>query len=135
VFGGLVLAVPNALQLDATGVQATRQNRDQAIPSAEYSFCPCHLQVPDGLKLDRVKSSGRMPRRVPQLHHMQQVHARLEGTHHTSCCLMKHPIGNMIKQMTFKLKVYDEVNMSPLPNRRKCPSVGQMLQRSFDGAH
>src|SRR5271157_4284087 len=75
-----------------------------------------------------------MLRRMPP-HHMEQVHARLERTHHASYGLVEHPIGNMIKQMTLELKVDDEVNVSLVPNRRERPRVCQVLQRPFDGAH
>ena len=68
-------------------------------------------------------------------HHMEQVDARFESTHHTGCRLVEHPIGNMIKQMSLELKVDDEINECPVPNRRECPSVGQELQWSFYGAH
>ena len=68
-------------------------------------------------------------------HHMQQVDARLERTHHTSCRLMEHPVGNMIKQMTLELKIDDEVNLSLVSNWRERPCVCQMLQRTFGGTH
>ena len=74
-----------------------------------------------------------MPRRT-LLHHVKQVHASLERTHHTGCGLMEHPVDNMIKQMALELKVDYEVDVSLVPNRCECPGVGQMLQRSFDGA-
>jgi hypothetical protein len=48
---------------------------------------------------------------------------------------MEHPIGNMIEQMSLELKVDGEINVCPVPNRREGPSVGQVLQWSFDGAH
>ena len=75
-----------------------------------------------------------MLRGVPP-HHMDQMHARRERTHHAGCRLVEHPIGNMIKQMTLELKVYDEVNVSLVSNRRERPCVGQMLQRTFGGTH
>src|SRR5271166_5266603 len=75
-----------------------------------------------------------MLRRMPP-HHMEQVHARLERTHHASYGLVEHPIGNMIKQMTLELKVDDEVNVSLVPNRRERPRVRQVVQRPFEGAH
>ena len=68
-------------------------------------------------------------------HHMDQVHARLERTHHPGCRLVEHPIGNMIEQMALELKVDDEVDVGLVANRRERPCVGQMLQRTFDGAH
>jgi hypothetical protein len=44
--------------------------------------------------------SGRwMLRRMPP-HHMKQVHARLEGIHHSGRGLVEHPARNVIKQMT-----------------------------------
>ena len=52
-----------------------------------------------------------MLRRMAPPHHVHQVHARRERTHHAGRGLMEHPVGNMIKQMTFELKVDDEVNV------------------------
>jgi hypothetical protein len=48
---------------------------------------------------------------MPSPHQMHQVHARLECTHHAGRGFLEHLVGNMIKQMTFELEVYDEVNM------------------------
>jgi len=72
--------------------------------------------------------------RMP-LHQVDQVHARLERTHHASCRLVEHPIGNMIEQMTFELKVDHEVDNRLILNRRERPGVDQVLQRPLDGAH
>jgi hypothetical protein len=68
-------------------------------------------------------------------HQVDQVHSRRERTHHASCRFMKHPIRNMIKQMTFELKVDYEIDVSLVPNRRESPCICQMLQRPVDGAH
>ncbi|HME27083.1 MAG TPA: hypothetical protein VKI44_38145 [Acetobacteraceae bacterium] len=66
---------------------------------------------------------------------MDQVNARLERAHHPRCSLVEHPNGDVIKQMTLELKVYDEVNVGSVPDRRECPRVRQVLERPFDGAH
>ena len=46
------------------------------------------------------------------LHHVEQVHAKLERTHHARCGLVEHTICNMIKKMTLELKINDEIDMS-----------------------
>src|SRR5580692_1238294 len=68
-------------------------------------------------------------------HHVEQMHARLERTHHARCRFMEHPIGNMIEQMTFELEIDDEINASLIAYRCESPSVCQVLQRPLDGAH
>jgi hypothetical protein len=65
---------------------------------------------------------GRMLRRPPS-HHVDQVHPRLERAHHASCGLLKHPIGNVIEEMTLELEINNEVDASLVPKRRKCPCV------------
>ena len=47
-------------------------------------------------------------------HHVDQVYARRERTHHARGGLVEHPIGNMIKQMTFELEVDDQINLGCL---------------------
>jgi hypothetical protein len=68
-------------------------------------------------------------------HHVEQMDARLERTHHTRCGLMEHTIGDMIEHMVLELKVDDEVNMRRVVHCRERPRVCQMFQRPFDGAH
>jgi hypothetical protein len=68
-------------------------------------------------------------------HQVDQAHARRERTHHASCSFMEHPIRNMIKQVTFELKVDYEIDVSLVRNRRESPCICQVLQRSLDGAH
>src|SRR5215469_7255528 len=41
----------------------------------------------------------------------------------------------MIQQMALELKVDGEINLGPVPDRRECPRVDQVLERSFDGVH
>jgi len=67
--------------------------------------------------------SSKWVLRRPPLHHVDQVHPRLEGTHHASCGLLKHPIGNVIEEMTLELEINNEVDVSLVPKRRKCPCV------------
>jgi hypothetical protein len=66
---------------------------------------------------------GRGMVRCMSLDHVEQVYARLERTHHTSCGLMEHPVGHMIEQMTLKLKVDDEIHVGLVANGRERPSV------------
>ena len=73
-----------------------------------------------------------MLRRAPP-HHMQQMYARLERTHHAGRGLVEHPARNVIKQMTFELKVDDKIDLCGIAYRNERPPVCQMLQRSIDG--
>ncbi len=75
-----------------------------------------------------------MLRRTP-LHHMEQVHARLESTHHAGRGLMKHPARNVIKQMTFELKVDDKINPCRVSDRNERPRVCQVFQWSVDSVN
>lgn len=75
-----------------------------------------------------------MLNRVPP-HHVEQVHASLERTHHACCGLLKHTVGNVIEQMTLELKVDDEVDVSLVPNLRERAAVCWVLQWPFDSTH
>ena len=81
-----------------------------------------------------------MMHRMPP-HHMKQVHARLEGTHHSGRGLVEHPGCNVIKQMTFELKVDDKIDLCRVSDvcrvadRTERPRVCQVLQRPIDGVH
>jgi hypothetical protein len=75
-----------------------------------------------------------MPRRSPP-HHMNQVNARLERTHHAGRGFVEHPRRHVIKQMTFELKVDDEINLCRVCERIERPSVCEVLQRPIDGVH
>ena len=72
----------------------------------------------------------------PPSHHVEQVHPRLERTHHASCGLLEHAVGNVTKQMGFEFKIDDKIDVSLVPERRKCPCVCQVLEWSpFHGPH
>jgi len=75
-----------------------------------------------------------MLRRMPP-HRMKQVHARLERTHHSRRGLVEHPGRNVIKEMTFELKVDDKINLCRVSDRNERPRVCQVLQRPIDGVH
>jgi hypothetical protein len=69
-------------------------------------------------------------------HHVQQVHPRLERTHHASSGLLEQAVGDVIEQMALELEINDEVDVSLVPKWHKRPCVCEVLQRpSFDGAH
>jgi hypothetical protein len=48
---------------------------------------------------------------------------------------MEHPIGDMIQQMTFELKVDYEIDVGLVASRRESPRICQVLQRALDGTH
>ena len=45
-------------------------------------------------------------------HHMDQVRARFERTHHACRRLVEHVVGHMIEEVAFELEVDNKVHMS-----------------------
>jgi hypothetical protein len=48
---------------------------------------------------------------------------------------VEHPARNVIEQMTFELKINDEINLCRVTDRAERPRICQVLERPIDGLH